>query len=165
MRNQQMATVAGGIALAVALTVVLALTISSRIQATNSGGRDITDHALLNGESDGGVGACKSDKSFILHSTVTAGTDTYVTFTFVDTDSVRFLLLSNQTLNVTQAAGGTPAVDGKIVVSGTTVQDGTPSFLTGWVSMFTQSGAAGFGANDVDYCRTYGTVGAAIGDT
>ncbi|MDZ4339837.1 MAG: hypothetical protein U1B94_06415 [candidate division NC10 bacterium] len=164
MKKQQTASVVGRIALAVALTLMLTLTMSSRTQATNTPGNTITDHALADGATAAAVG-CKSDKSFIVYITmkaVVANTD--LTVTFVDTtnvavDSVSFPLVLGQIVNITQAAGGTPAADGHLVVSGTAVGD-----LLGWMSISTQTGAKGFGGAAVDFCRTYTTLAAAIAD-
>jgi len=163
MKKQQTASVVGRIALAVALTLMLTLTMSSRTQATNTPGNTITDHALADGATAAAVG-CKSDKSFIVYITMRAVAGTTVTVTFVDTtnvavDSVSFPLAIDQTLNITQAAGGTPAADGHLVVSGTAVGD-----LLGWMSISTQTGAKGFGGAAVDFCRTYTTLAAAIAD-
>ena len=70
--------------------------------------------------------------------------------TNTEDDFVSYPLAIGQTLNITQAAGGTPNADTHLVVSGTALGD-----LVGWMSMSTQSGANGFDFTDVDYCRSY----------
>lgn len=166
MKKQYTASVVGGIALAVALTLMLTLTMSSITQATNTPGRDITDHALLSpiNEPTGAVG-CKSDKSFTVYITMLAVANTTLRVVFVNAttnllaDAIEFPLVAGQIVNITQAAGGTPTADTHLVVSGT-----TSGGLSGWMSISTQSGAAGFDATDIDYCRTYATEALAIAD-
>jgi len=157
MKKQYTASVVGGIALALALTLMLTLTMSSMTEATNTPGNTITDHALADGATAAAVG-CKSDKSSTVYITMRNVTvaSTFLTVSFVnDTtnavdDSLSFPLAAGATVNLTQAAGGTPDVDTHLVVSGTAAGD-----LLGWMSISTQTGAKGFDGADDDYCRTY----------
>lgn len=135
-------------------------------EATNTPGNTITDHALADGATAAAVG-CKSDRSSTVYITMrnVTGAETTLTVSFVDdttnavVDTLPFPLAAGATVNITQAAGGTPDVDTHLVVSGTAVGD-----LLGWMSISTQNSALGFDAADVDYCRTYTTLAAAIAD-
>lgn len=164
MKKEYMASVIGGLVVAVAVTLMLTLSLPPTTQATNTTGRDITDHALMGPDTDQAVG-CKSDKSFNVFITMRAVNATTLSVFFMnDTfgtpdDTLAFPLSAGEVVNIAQAAGGTPDVDTHLVVSGTNVGD-----LSGWISIVTQTGAAGFDGADVDYCRSYTAVADAQAD-
>jgi len=175
MKKGYMALVGGGIALIVVLTLILSPWSSPTVQATNSldndndkHGRDSSDHALSNGAADYAL-ACRSNKAFTVYITARALTPLTLRVTFAgdntSTDTIDYPLAAGQIVNITQSAGGTPDVDGKIVVSVAGGGPGTTSGLVAWMSMMTQSGAKGFDGAKVDYCRTYPSEAAARDDT
>jgi len=164
MKKEYIASVMGGLVVAVAVTLMLTLSLAPTTQATNTTGRDITDHALMGPSTDQAVG-CKSDKSFNVFITMRAVNATTLSVYFMnDTlgtpdDTLAFTLAAGELVNIAQAAGGTPDVDTHLVVSGTNVGD-----MSGWISISTQTGALGLDSADVDYCRSYPTVAAAQAD-
>jgi len=99
----------------------------------------VTDHALF--DTTGGDTGAKagSDKTFDFHLVARAiGDSATIRVTFKDGDWIDLpLKAADDTISLSQAAGGTPAVDGELVV---TVTSGNAA---GWVSVRTEKGATG----------------------
>jgi hypothetical protein len=158
--------IAGTLVLASCLTVALAFGVFGTAQATNTPGKVTTDHALFDTTGgEAGVG-CKSDRSFDIHISVQDANSDGATFKvlFVNDATgtvdqfVNYNVHAGESVNISQAAGGTPNADTHIVVSVT-------GSAAGWVSISTENGAKGFDGQRVDYCRTYTSEAAAVADS
>jgi hypothetical protein len=160
------AMVTGIVALALTLTAVLALGVLPSAQATNTPGQTTTDHALFDTTGGEAGAGCKSDRSFDIHISVqdanNDGATVKVLFvndsTGTSDQEITFLVPAGESVNISQAAGGTPNADTHIVVSVT-------GSAAGWVSISTENGAKGFDGEKVDYCRTYTSEADAIADS
>ncbi|HEU0304982.1 MAG TPA: hypothetical protein VFR32_10435 [Gaiellaceae bacterium] len=163
--KRYLATFIGILTLAVAITVVLALGVLSSAQATNTPGSVTTDHALFDTTGgEAGVG-CKADNSFDVHISVQDANADGATFKvlFVNDSTgtadqlVNYNVPAGHSVNISQAAGGTPNADTHIVVS-------VQGSASGWMSLSTDASAKGFDGAKEDYCRTYTSEADAIAD-
>ena len=163
--KRYLALIGGMLALALSMTLVLALGVFGTAQATNTPGSTTTDHALFDTTGgEAGVG-CKSDRSFDIHISVQDANNDGATFkvlfvndsTHTSDQEVTFNVPAGESVNISQAAGGTPDADTHIVISVT-------GSAAGWVSISTENGARGFDGQRVDYCRTYTSEADAIAD-
>jgi hypothetical protein len=158
--------IGGTLALALSLSVVLAFGVFGTAQATNTPGHTTTDHALFDTTGGEAGAGCKSDRSFDIHISVqdanNDGATVKVLFvndsTGTSDQEITFLVPAGESVNISQAAGGTPDADTHIVVSVT-------GSAAGWVSISTENGAKGFDGQKVDYCRTYTSEADAIADS
>ena len=154
------------LALALGLTVVLAFGVFGTAQATNTPGQVTTDHALFDTTGGEAGAGCKADRSFDIHISVQDANNDGASFkvlfvndsTGTSDQEITFLVPAGESVNVSQAAGGTPDADTHIVVSVT-------GSAAGWVSISTENGAKGFDGGKVDYCRTYTSEASAIADS
>ena len=157
--------VAAIVALALTLTAVLALSVLPSAHATKTPGSETTDHALLDTTGGEAGAGCKANISFDIHISVqdanNDGASAKVLFVNDSTGTadqeITFLVPAGDSVNLTQAAGGTRDADTHIVVSVT-------GSAAGWVSLSTEASAKGFDGGKVDYCRTYTSEADAIAD-
>ena len=158
--------VIGILALALTLTAVLALGVLPSAQATNTPGNTTTDHALFDTTGGEAGAGCKANNSFDIHISVQDANADGATFKvlFVNDSTgtadqlVNYNVPAGHSVNISQAAGGTPDADTHIVVSVT-------GSASGWVSLSTDASAKGFDGGKVDYCRTYTSDASAIADS
>ncbi len=163
--KRYLALIGGILALALSMTLVLALGVFGTAQATNTPGSITTDHALFDTTGGEAGAGCKSDRSFDIHISVQDANSDGATFkvlfvndsTHTSDQEVTYNVPAGESVNISQAAGGTPDADTHIVVSVT-------GSAAGWVSISTENGAKGFDGQRVDYCRTYTSEADAIAD-
>lgn len=163
--NRFVTTLIGILTLAAGITVVLALGVLPSAQATNTPGSVTTDHALFDTTGGEAGAGCKADRSFDIHISVQDANADGATFKvlFVNDATgtadqlVNYNVPAGHSVNISQAAGGTPNADTHIVVSVT-------GSASGWVSLSTDAGAKGFDGGKEDYCRTYTSEAEAIAD-
>jgi len=165
MKNKYFAMLGGGVALAVALALSLGFGVLQTAEATNTPGNTTTDHALFDTTGGEAGAGCKADNSFDIHISVQDANNDGATFkvlfvndaTGTADQEVTYLVPAGESVNISQAAGGTPNADTHIVVS-------VQGSAAGWVSLSTDASAKGFDGAKVDYCRTYTSEADAIAD-
>jgi hypothetical protein len=102
----------------------------------------LSDHALFDGTGADTSVSCRSTNSeaFTVYGAFrAAGGDVMMRVTFKDGDFVDYPIAQDTSFSFSEAAGGTPSVDRKIVVTATGAGD-----LVGWLSAARSPGSGAF---------------------
>jgi len=108
----------------------------------------ISDHALIDQTSGDTDVWCRSPngQAFTVYGAFRAsGGDVTMRVTFKDTDFVEYPIAQDTSFSFSEAAGGTPSVDKKLVVSASGAGD-----LVGWLSASRSPGSKAFVACSTD---------------
>ena len=129
-----------GISIALAFGTALALLSNSGAGASNPS--HVHDHALFDTTSgDSSVQCGSGSKAFEFNMSMRAiNNDTVARVTFQDGDFVNYPIPQDTSFSLSEAAGDTPGVDGKLVVT----TSGGAGSLVGWMSANRANGSGAF---------------------